>query len=361
MTPIDLVTGGCGFIGRHLVDELLRTGRSVRVLDCGDPYDLPACIDLRRGSILDDVALTSAMDGVARIYHLAGIAHLWCPDRRAFARVNTLGTERILAQAPRGVRVVHCSTETLLAAMQGGSPARGDARPGAERMPGPYTRSKALAERAALAAAQAGQDVVIASPAVPIGPGDRNMTPPSAMLSLFLGGTAPAFLDCTLNLVDVRDAAEGIRLAGERGHAGQRYLLGGETLRLRQLLVRLTQLTGRPMPRVALPGGIALAAATISEWLADHLTGRPPVATREGVRLALRSAPVDDGRSRRDLGYRPRPIDEALALAVAWLAGTAEQDALRHPTPPRPAASPGRRGAAASGEAGLSGATADQR
>ncbi|WP_407529041.1 NAD-dependent epimerase/dehydratase family protein [Methylobacterium oryzisoli] len=359
MTPIDLVTGGCGFIGRHVVDALLRSGRAVRVLDCGDPRGLPAGIDLCRGSILDDTVLASAMDGVARVYHLAGIAHLWSADRQAFARVNTLGTERVLALAPRGARVVHCSTETvLLAAGQGGGPVHGDGLPAPERMPGPYTRSKVLAERAALAAARAGQDVVIASPAVPIGPGDRNLTPPAAMLSLFLGGGTPAYLDCTLNLVDVRDAAEGIRLAGERGRRGQRYILGGETLRLRHLLARLTHLSGRPMPRVALPGGVALAAAAISEWLADHLTHRSPVATREGVRLALRSAPCDDGRARLDLGYRPRPIDEALALAVAWLVRRSDRDVR-----PLPEAGQPRLPllTAAPGEAGPAGGAADQR
>ncbi|ACL59734.1 NAD-dependent epimerase/dehydratase family protein [Methylobacterium nodulans] len=326
MTSIDLVTGGCGFIGRHLVERLLAAGRAVRVLDCGDPRGLPASVDYRRGSILDETCLSAAMRGIDRIYHLAGIAHLWAADRDAFARVNALGTERVVAAAPDASRVVHCSTEAvLLTDSREDGPVRGDDLPPLERMSGPYTRSKCLAERAALAAAQAGRSIVIASPTVPIGPCDWNMTPPAAMLSLFLSGQAPVFLDCTLNLVDVRDVAEGIRLAGEHGRPGQRYVLGGENVRLRLLLSRLERLSGRPMPSFALPGGVAMMLATVSEWIADHLSRNSPPATREGVRLALRSAPIDDGKARTELGYRSRPIDEALSLAVAWLTGGTAQ------------------------------------
>ncbi|WP_018262124.1 NAD-dependent epimerase/dehydratase family protein [Methylobacterium sp. WSM2598] len=320
MPSVDLVTGGCGFIGRHLVASLLAAGRTVRVFDCGDPHGLPACVEYRRGSVLDEAALSVAMNGVGQVYHLAGIPHLWSADRGAFARVHANGTRCLLAAAPAAVRVVHCSTEAvLLTRSRDVAPVRGDDLPPLDRMSGPYTRSKCLAEQAALAAAAAGRHIVIASPTVPIGPDDRNMTPPAAMLSLFLNGHAPVFLDCTLNLVDVRDAAEGLRLAGARGRPGQRYVLGGENVRLRQLLARLEHLSGRPMPSVALPAGIAMTVAAVAEWAADHLTRRPPVATREGVRLARRSAPFDDGKARRELGYRPRPIDEALALAVAWL------------------------------------------
>ncbi|MER2269823.1 NAD-dependent epimerase/dehydratase family protein [Methylobacterium oxalidis] len=320
MSSVDLVTGGCGFIGRHLVDSLLASGRSVRVLDCGNPHGLPACVEYLRGSILDDDALSGAMIGVDRIYHLAGVPHLWAADRASFIRVNVHATKCLLAAAPTTARVIHCSSETvLLTGSRDGECVRGDDLPPLAQMSGPYTRSKWLAEQSMLAAAAAGRDVVIASPTIPIGPGDRNMTPPSTMLSLFLKGHAPAFLDCTLNLVDVRDAAEGLRLAGESGRPGQRYVLGGENVRLGQLLARLKHLSGRSMPFVALPGIVAMAVATASEWIADHLTRRPPMVTREGVRLALRSAPFDDGIARSELGYRPKPVDEALALAVAWL------------------------------------------
>ncbi|MBY0257052.1 NAD-dependent epimerase/dehydratase family protein [Methylobacterium sp.] len=322
MNAVDLITGGCGFIGRQLAQSIIATGRRVRVLDCGDPRGLPAGVEYRRGSILDDAALSAALVGIERVYHLAGDPHLWAADRRALARVNAHGTERLLAAAPPVARIVHCSSEAVLFTGSGtDAQVRDDDLPPLDRMAGPYTRSKWLAEQAAFAAARAGGNVVIASPTVPIGPDDWNMTPPAAMLALFVTGHTPFFLDCTLNLVDVRDVAEGLRLVGEKGVAGQRYVLGGETVHLRQLLSRLERITGRPMPSIALPGSLAMAVAIVAEWVADHISHRSPMAVREGVRLALRSTALDDGRARRELGYAPRPIDEALVLAVAWLTG----------------------------------------
>jgi dihydroflavonol-4-reductase len=201
-------------------------------------------------------------------------------------------------------------------------------------MPGPYTRSKHKAEQAALAAAHRGLDVRIVNPTVPIGPYDRNMTPPAAMLAMFLARRSPVFLDCIFNLVDVRDVATGMILAAERGRAGERYILGGENRSLRELLGVLEQASGRRMPRWALPGWVALAAASVTEWLADRATGRPPTATREGVLLALRSAPFDCRKARRALGYEPRPIQSALEEALQWLsAGPSENEIPHIPAP----------------------------
>jgi dihydroflavonol-4-reductase len=161
--------------------------------------------------------------------------------------------------------------------------------------------------------------VVIVNPTVPIGPDDRNLTPPAAMLAMFLAGSSPAFLDCTLNLVDVRDVADGMMLAAERGRAGERYILGGENVALRDLLRRLEEISGRSMPKRAVPAAVAMASALVTEWFADWVTKRPPVATREGVRLALRSAPFDSRKAREELGLAPRPIGDALEQAVRWL------------------------------------------
>ncbi|MEA1833619.1 NAD-dependent epimerase/dehydratase family protein [Methylobacterium durans] len=333
-----LVTGGCGFIGRHVVEALVRGGARVRVLDVGDPAGLPAGVEIHRASILDAARLAEAMRGAAIVHHVAGISHFWTRRRADLAQVNARGTAMVLeaAAAARVRRVVHCSSATVLrtAGIGAGAPLHDLAE--VETMPGPYTRSKREAEATALAAAEAGLDVVIASPTVPIGARDANRTPPAAMLAQFLDGGAPAFLDCTLNLVGVRDVAAGMLLAAEHGRRGARYVLDGEDVRLSDLLGRLERLSGRRMPRLALPGAAARAVAALAEWTADHVTGRPPVATREGVRLALGEARVGDSKARDELGYRPAPIDGPLAEAVRWL--MAEPSAPCGAPAPRPSA-----------------------
>jgi len=260
---------------------------------------------------------------MGRVFHLAGLPHFWTGKRGDFDLINGRGTEAVLeaAAAKRIGRVVHCSTESILLPKEHGPSAviDEDVLPPMSDMPGPYTRSKHRAEEAALAAARDGLDVVIASPTVPLGAGDRNMTPPAAMVSMFLAGRTPFFLDCVLNLADVRDIAEGLVLAAERGRSGERYILGGENIALRDFLRRLEGASGRRMPTRSLPASVALAFAAMSEWIADRVTGRAPPATLEGVRLALRSAPFDSRKARVELGYAPRPIDDALAETVRWL------------------------------------------
>jgi dihydroflavonol-4-reductase len=322
-----LITGGCGFLGRHLVAELRARGEHVRVIDLAEPDGLPEEVDFRRGSILDQPALREAMAGARRVYHLAAIPHLWTRDKTDFTLINEDGTKRVLQAALEAQveRVVHCSTEAILLPKRSGRDTLIDesASPAATDMPGPYTRSKHAAEQAALRAAGGGLDVVVVNPTVPIGPGDRNRTPPAAMLAMFLAGQSPFFLDCVLNLVDVRDVAAGMASAAERGRPGERYILGGENIALRDLLKLLEQVSGRRMPKRALPAPVAIAAAAIAEWAADRVTHRKPVATREGVRLALRSAPFDNRKARTELGYAPRPIQDALTETVRWLSASA--------------------------------------
>lgn len=319
---LSLVTGGSGFIGGHLVTALAERGERVRVLDVAPPEALPPGVTVVQGSVLDRAAVERALDGVDRVFHLAAVAQLWHRDRSVFERVNRGGTRTVLeAAAQAGVRrFVHCSTESVLAAGGGGRPVDERSDPGLEAMAGPYCRSKYLAERDALAAAAAGLPLVVVNPTAPIGPGDRGPTPPTAMLRLFLDGGPRLILDCTLNLVHARDVADGMILAAERGTVGERYILGGGDVRLSDLAARLDRMAGRrPRRRWTVSPPLALAAATVDEWISDHLSHRPPRAPVTGVRLALAATGVDGGKAARDLGYRPRPLDEALADAVAWL------------------------------------------
>jgi dihydroflavonol-4-reductase len=297
-------------------------GQTVRVLDTSPPSGLHG-IEHIRGSILNRAAVTTAMTDVRRVFHLAAIAHLWVPQRKDYDHVNNRGTEIVLQVATQlnVERVIHCSTEAILL------PARrpsltcidGSTLPPEEEMPGPYTRSKHRAERAALAAAQNGLDVVIVNPTLPIGPDDPNMTPPTAMLLHFLKSKAPFFLDCVLNFVDVREVANGMVLASDFGRSGARYILGGQNIALRDLLTLIGNETGCAMPHLPVPPNIALNMARLIEWSADHLTGKRPSATQEGVRLALRSAPFDTTRAEQDFGYLAGPADRAIRDTLQWL------------------------------------------
>jgi dihydroflavonol-4-reductase len=353
-----LVTGGCGFIGQYLVAQLRARGDRVRVLDVAQPHNLPSDVEFVHGSILDRAILANALAGIQHVYHLAGIAQLWVRAKADLMLVNAHGTEMVLRAArEQGVeRVVHCSTESILLPKSPTRDALIDeaAAPLYADMPGPYTRSKYMAEQAVLAAARNGLDVRIVNPTVPIGANDRNMTPPSAMLAMFLAGRSPAFLDCILNLVDARDVAAGMILSAERGRSGERYILGGENMSLRELLGWLELISERGMPKWALPASMAFAAGAVSEWLADRVTGRRPMVTREGVRLALRSAPFDSRKARHELGYAPRPIHKALAETLRWLSVAAparERNLAEQPLRPSPLVARSKLGTAVGDEA----------
>ena len=191
------------------------------------------------------------------------------------------------------------------------------ADPGLEALAGPYCRSKYLAEQDALAAAARGLPVVVVNPTAPIGPGDRLPTPPNAMLRLFRRGGPRLILDCVLNLVDVRDVAQGMILAAERGRVGERYILGGTDIGLGDLAERIDRLCGRvPLRRHSVPPALALAAARVEEWLSDHVTRRPPTASVTGVRLALGGGGFDSGKAMRELGYTVRPLEASLRAAL---------------------------------------------
>ncbi len=186
-------------------------------------------------------------------------------------------------------------------------------------MPGPYCQSKFKAEQAALTAARHGQPVIVVNPTLPIGAGDRGLTPPTRMLLGFLNGRFPAYIDCTLNFIDVRDVALGHLLAAERGKIGERYILGGHNVRLSTVLGLLERMAGIKMPSIRIPYLMALGFAAIEEFLADFVTGHMPAAPLTGVRLSKHHLEFDCSKARQLLGLAPRPIIQALHHATAWL------------------------------------------
>jgi dihydroflavonol-4-reductase len=187
-------------------------------------------------------------------------------------------------------------------------------------MPGPYCRSKFLAEEAAREAASGGLPVVIVNPTMPVGPGDHLLTPPSRMILGFLNGETPAYLDCEFNIVDARDVAAGQILAAEKGRVGERYILGNINLGLGELLDKLHRMTGLSMPRMRVPYALALASAVVSEGMAA-VTHRPPMAPLTGVRLARTSMAFDSSKARSELGWSCRPLEQSLRDAIDWMSG----------------------------------------
>jgi dihydroflavonol-4-reductase len=317
-----LVTGGSGYIGQHLVSALVARGRKVRVLDIRPPTRALPEVQYLEGSVLDAAIVDKAMAGVDEVYHLAGLPGMWMPDKSDFHAVNCGGTEIVISAARnRGIaRFLHCSTESILFPSSRSQDAAAEDSPmTGDDMPGPYTRSKMLAERIAIQAAASGFPVVIGCPTMPIGPHDHNVTPPTAMLRHYLRGRLQLYLDFTLNLVDVRDVAAGLVLTMERGRVGHRYVLGGESIPLNEVLRLMATISGRRTLRVPLPGRVAEAAAALLEFIADHVTRRPPTGTAEGVRIASRARTLSIEKAQRELGYAPRPVEPALRETIAQL------------------------------------------
>jgi dihydroflavonol-4-reductase len=317
-----LVTGGSGFIGQHLVSALVARGARVRVLDLAPTSRPLPNVEYVEGSVLDRGSVNDALDGVEHVYHLAGLPGMWLPRKSDFHDVNCGGTQVVIEAARRrGVaRFLHCSTESILFRSTG---SEDEVPTNPDDMPGPYTRSKMLAERLALQAAASGFPLVVGCPTMPIGPRDHNLTPPTAMLRHFLNQRLHCFLDFIVNLVDVRDAAVGLMLAMEHGRVGHRYVLGGESIPLKKVLEIMATVSGRRPPLVPLPGRLAEIATTVLEFIADHVTRRPPSGTLEGVRIALRATALSSEKAQHELGYAPRPVEPALRATISQLLGVA--------------------------------------
>jgi len=320
---VNLVTGGGGFLGSHLVDALLASGEPVRVLE---PPDAPVehlplqRVDLVRGDVRNVVQVRKAVQGCARIFHLAADPNLWRRRPQEFDAVNRQGTENVLmAGLDAGAeRVLYTSTESILAGVGFNGGAVETLRLRAEDMIGPYCMSKFRAERFALRLAGEGAPVVVVAPTLPVGPGDRRMTPPTRMAVAMCRGQLPAVLECRMNLVDARDVAQGMISAIERGRPGVRYLLGGCNTSLSKWLGVLARYAGREPPRFRVPYFIALGVAWMSELWAGRISGRMPLATVTGVRLTRRCMHFDPSASLAELGLGSRPLTDSARDAVAW-------------------------------------------
>jgi len=321
------VTGGGGFLGGHLTRFVAEAGHRVVVIERPgfDLASLPAGVEGRHADIRNVEALNEALADChgAEVYHLAANPHLWARDRLEFEEVNHRGARNVIDIALRNkaTRVLHCSTESILTKRDWPADVPIDEQVRIEEADavGPYCLSKLRAENYAIALGREGKPVVVANPTMPIGPDDPGPSPPTCLILDFLGGRMPGYMDCRLNLVDARDVAGGLIQVMRAGLPGRRHLLAGDNLALADLLAKLGELTGCPVPRWRVPYPVGLMYAGLSEFVADRFTGRRPMATLTGLRLARRVMHFDDSATRRALDWRPRPLTESLGDTLTWI------------------------------------------
>jgi dihydroflavonol-4-reductase len=319
---VTLVTGGNGFVGCHVVRALVARGDRVRVL-AREGADLTVLrgvdCEMVKGDLRDRDSVQRAAAGCFEIYHVAADYRLWVLDEEPMYQSNISGTRNVLEAArSAGVnRIVHTSTVGALGVPEGGV-GREDTPVTLDDMPGPYKRSKFLSERDALAAASEGLPVVIVNPSTPVGPFDHKPTPTGRIIVDFLNRRMPAYLDTGLNLVDVEDCARGHLLAAERGRIGEKYILGGENMTLKEMLNRLATLSQLRAPRFRVPYRLAYAFAFGGEFVARNFTKTPPRASLTEVQMARKKMFFDSSKARAELGFDPRPIDEALRAAIDY-------------------------------------------
>ncbi|MGI9438013.1 MAG: NAD-dependent epimerase/dehydratase family protein [Geminicoccaceae bacterium] len=320
---LSVVTGGSGFIGQHIVEQLVAGGEEVRIFDLVPPPTRRPGASFVRGSVTDRDALVSALTNARYVYHAAAIPHLWAPDPGIYYTVNVRGTEHVLdAALAAGVeRVVHTSSSTVLTSRDVGY--RGTTIDETfetleKNLVGHYARSKWRGERLALGYADR-LDVVVVMPTLPLGPGDRNQTPPTRMLADFVKGRNPAYVDCTLNIIDVRDVAAAHISACRRGRSGQRYILNQHSLPMATLLDQLQGIIERPVPRFRIPKAAALLASAADQAWSAMVTKEQPRAPLAGTRMSMLPITFSGQRAQSELGLAQTSLARTLADAVGWL------------------------------------------
>ena len=276
-------------------------------------------VEIVIGDLRDKDSLARAVEGCEIVFHVAADYRLWARDPDELYRSNVEGTENLLSAASQaGVsRVVYTSTVGTIAFPENGGEGTEESFPDPHRLSGHYKRSKFQAEQVALRYAGEGFPVVIVNPTAPVGEGDRKPTDTGKIILDFLQRKMPAYIDTGLNLVDVHDVDAGHLLALERGRVGERYILGGRNMSLREILQALSSLTGIPAPRLRLPYAVAYCAGAVDTCLA-RLTGSPPRIPLEGVRMARYKMYVSSAKAARELGYQPGPVEPALERAIRW-------------------------------------------
>ena len=320
------LTGATGFVGHHVARELAAQGAQLCFLvrktsNLANLEGIPG--ETHTGDLGDPASIgqmKSALEGCDAVMHVAADYRLWIPDPQSMYRANVEGTRELLrlAREAKIRRVVYTSSVATMGFRQDGIIVNEDTPVSLESMVGHYKRSKFLAEQVAIAAAEAGQQVMILNPTTPIGSHDAKPTPTGRICVDFLKGKFPAYVDTGLNLVDVAEVARTHATALEKGTPGRRYILGGENLTLKQILDKMSAITGIPSPTVKIPFAVAATYAFFEENITGRLRGKEPRATLEEVRMGRKKMYASSARAQQELGFRVAPVYPAMRTAIEW-------------------------------------------
>jgi dihydroflavonol-4-reductase len=317
------LTGATGFVGHHVAKALAAEGAQLRLLvrKTSNLANLEGIAgETHVGDLSEPESLRPALAGCDAVVHVAADYRLWIPDPKAMYRANVDGTRELLRMAREaGVpRVVYTSSVATMHFRTDGVVINEDTPVSLADMVGHYKRSKFLAEQEALRAAAQGQSVVILNPTSPIGTNDSKPTPTGRIFVDFLNGKFPAYMDTGLNLVDVAEVARTHVAALAVGKPGKRYILGGENLTLKQILDKMSEITGIPSPTMKIPFAVAATYAFFEEWITGRIRGREPRATLEEVRMGRKKMYASSAHAQQELGFRLLPVNPAMKAAIDW-------------------------------------------
>ncbi|HYK34456.1 hopanoid-associated sugar epimerase [Alloacidobacterium sp.] len=321
------VTGSTGFVGSHVAKVLAQRGADLRLLvrKSSNMANLsgmhaPPSLTTITGDLLDPESLRPGIHGCDFVFHVAADYRLWVRDPKQMYAANVDGTRELLRIArEEGVRrVIYTSSVATMGFKTDGSIVDENTPVSLADMVGHYKRSKFLAEQEALKAAYDGQEVMILNPTTPIGPGDIKPTPTGRIIVDFLNRKFPAYVDTGLNLVDVEEVAHAHVAAIEKGTPGERYILGGENLTLKQILDKMSAITGLPSPTTKVPHAVAMIFAFFDETITGRILGKEPRATVEAVRMGKKKMFASSAKATRELGFRQIPVYQAMRAAIDW-------------------------------------------
>ncbi len=317
------LTGATGFVGHHVAKALAAEGADLRMLvrrtsNLKNLEGIPG--DTVVGDLAHPESFAPALVACDAVLHVAADYRLWIRDPDRMYRANVDGTRDLLklARAAGVPRVVYTSSVATMHFRTDGIVINEDTPVSLADMVGHYKRSKFLAEQQAIAAAEDGQQVIILNPTTPIGPNDAKPTPTGRIFVDFLKGKFPAYMDTGLNLVDVAEVARTHVAALTAGKPGRRYILGGENLTLKQILDKMSAITGIPSPTTKIPFAIAVTYAFFEEIITGRIRGKEPRATLAEVRMGRKKMFASSARAQQELGFRIVPVYPAMRAAIEW-------------------------------------------